>query len=114
LKTWKVVAVLGGVNFLVCVAIIGVGAAYDFLGRAPGSLVMLGVTLMTTPWVLLSKHLHHDLAARRKREFQILEDRPRDVIRDMSGTGTHRTLQAIADEHGQDLLDFIASRGDRE
>lgn len=122
-ETWKLIALLGGLNLAVGLVLIAVGAAYDFLGRSPGMIAMVGVTAIGGPWLALAKHMQHQLAASREDARALDEERRRVQIeamrRDVTRTGAHRTLQALMEEHGEAavvlaLQGAVARREDRQ
>lgn len=51
---WKLLAALGGVNLAVGATVLAVGFVYDWLDKAPGQIAMVGVAMMSTPFLLLS------------------------------------------------------------
>ena len=114
-ETWKLLALLGGLNLLVGVVLIAVGAAYDFLGRSPGTIAMLGVGLAGAPWLALSTHLKHQLKIHRERDAMQLAREARDFASALnSQTGVHRAVQAIVAERGDDAVRLALLRGEDE
>jgi len=111
-KTWKLLAILGAVNLISGLAVVGVGLAYDFLHMTPGTISMIGVGLMGAPWLGLSRHLYVQLKAEHTRQVSELNERPRDLIRELSETGTHRTIQALIEEHGAAEIFGILTAGE--
>ncbi len=104
MKAWKLIAALSLANLVVGGVVVAIGLAYDFLGRSPGTIAMVGVALMSGPWLALSKHMHHTLEVSRKQSLVALSEHPKDVVRDLSATAAHRTIQAIVEHHGGGML----------
>ena len=112
-KTWKLLAILGVTNLVAGLAVVGVGLAYDFFKITPGTISMIGVGLMGAPWLGLSRHLYVQLQKENARQASALGDHPRDVIKQLSETGTHRTIQALIDEHGAEEVFGVLTDGTR-
>ena len=110
-QTWKLLAILGVTNLVAGLAVVGVGLAYDFFRITPGTISMIGVGLMGAPWLGLSRHLYVQLQKEHAKQAKELGDHPRDTIRQLSSTGTHRTIQAMIDEHGAEEIFGILADG---
>jgi len=110
-RTWKLLAILGVTQLVAGLAVVGVGLAYDFLRITPGTIAMVGVGLMGAPWLGISRHLYMQLQREHARKAAELGDHPRDVIKQLSATGTHRTIQALIEEHGAEEIFGVLTDG---
>ena len=119
-ETWRLLALLGGLNLLAGLILIAVGAAYDFLGRVPGTMAIAGVTSMSLPWLALARHMQHSLAAHREEERKALQveairrGAESSRLTHALATGAHRTLRSLIDEHGEDVVRLALERGSGE
>lgn len=104
MKVWKLIVALSAGNLVVGLVVVAIGVAYDFLGRSPGTIAMTGVALMSGPWLLIAIRLRHELDASKNRSTAALAERPLDVVRELSNTEAHRTIQAIISSHGGGVL----------
>lgn len=95
-------ALLGGLNLAVGLILLGVGAAYDFLGRSPGTMAIIGASAMAGPWLALAQYMRTKIVAER----HAIDEARRDAVRSAisSRTGVHRALQAMIDEHGEEQV----------
>ena len=112
-QTWKLLAILGVTNLVAGLAVVGVGLAYDFFKITPGTISMIGVGLMGAPWLGLSRHLYVQLQKEHTKQAEALGDHPRDIIKQLSATGTHRTIQALIEEHGAEEIFGVLTDGTR-
>ena len=108
--TWKLLAILGTLSLISGLAVVGVDAAYGWLGKTPGTIAMLGVAMMSAPWLALAAHLKHQLQVQRARDAHLLSQP--EVVRQLSRTDVHRTLTAIAEEHGAEAIRMVLGEDD--
>ncbi len=111
-RTWKLLAILGAVNLVTSLSVVGVGLAYDFLHITPGTISMIGVGLMSAPWIGLSRHFYTKFKTEQTRQASELNEHPRDIIKQLSSTGTHRTIQALIEEHGAAEIFGVLTAGE--
>lgn len=100
-------ALLGGLNLAVGIVLLAVGAAYDFLGRSPGTMAIIGASAMAGPWLALAQYMKTRIAA----EKVAIDAAHRESMRKSlaSNTGVHRALQAMIDEHGEEHVSEAVS-----
>lgn len=100
--TWKLLAALAGCQIAAGLIILAVGAAYDYSGRAPGNLALLGATLVGGPWLALAKRIHSiGQAEQRRRELaERREEHELSILR--SGQHFQITREAVSRDRYRD------------
>jgi hypothetical protein len=75
-KAWRLLAILGAVNMFVGGAVLAVGFAYDLIGKAPGQIALVGVGMISWPFLILSaaaKNYAKILEAEQRRSSAVAE-----------------------------------------
>lgn len=93
---WKLLAALGGINLAVGIVVLAVGLWYDWIGRAPGQIAMVGVAMMSWPFLTLSAIFRSHAKSTQRRlnaeaeeaEGRLAESRIRKAV----ATGSFATL----------------------
>lgn len=97
--TWKLLTILGVLSLVSGLSVVGIDAIYGFWGKTPGTIAMIGVSMISAPWLALAGHLRHQLKMQQQRDALALAHDPRGVVRSLTETGAHRVVQAIHEEH---------------
>lgn len=91
-------------------AVVGVDIAFGLLGATPTTIAMIGVAMMSGPWLGLAAHVRHQLRVQRARDAHLLSQP--EVVRQLSRTDAHRALTAIAEEHGAEAIRMVLGEDD--
>lgn len=63
MQTWKLLAALGLAPIAMGMVIIGLGVWYDIAGKVPGQLVLAGMAMASSPFLILSAFFRAQLKA---------------------------------------------------
>lgn len=63
MQTWKLLAALGLAPIAMGLVIIGLGVWYDIAGKVPGQLVLAGMAMASSPFLILSAFFRAQIKA---------------------------------------------------
>lgn len=103
MRTWKLLVILGSLSLISGLAVVAVDAAYGWVGRTPGTIAMIGVSMMSAPWLTLAAYARHHMKVQQEKAARSIAEEP-DIVRSLSQTGLHRSLSVFTEVHGEDAI----------